>query len=147
MYRQEIKLVIESKLLNIEILTNAVRGICNTLVKDEILSYQLVLCLVEAITNVIIHAYHREPNHLVEVNVIVDQDSVTFEVMDTGEKGALPDLQKKIQESSDEVLTLQESGRGLFLINSLMDQVSYNQSEDGKNLFKMMKKLRNQMEV
>jgi serine/threonine-protein kinase RsbW len=141
MYKQEIRLCLESKLINLELLSNATRGICETILKDEVLVYQLVLCLVEAVTNVIMHAYHRQPNHWVDIHIILDQQCVTFKVLDNGDKASLPEGKREWNFDPDDITSVPESGRGLFLIHSLMDEVSYGQDSEGKNVFTMVKKV------
>lgn len=141
MYRQEIKISLESKIVNIELLTNAIRGICQSVIKDETLVYQLVLCVVEAVTNVIVHAYHRQPDHWIELNVIIDEHSIAFEVLDNGDMTSLVGFEQGSKPSENEISPLDEQGRGLFLIHSLMDDVSYGQNANNMNFFKMVKNL------
>ncbi len=136
-YERSIKLIIESKIDSIGLLSKAIRGICSTVVNDEIILYNVELCLVEAITNVINHAYHRKPGNLIEVSVTVDDRHVTFQILDSGDKGTLP-LKKELDYKVDDLTTWPESGMGLFLIYRLMDEVSFGEL-NGKNVFTMKK--------
>ncbi|QLH36679.1 MAG: ATP-binding protein [Parachlamydiaceae bacterium] len=84
MYERFIKLIIESKIDSIALLSKAIRAICATVLNDEISLYNLELCLVEAVANVINHAYHRKPGNFVEVAVTIDDKHVLFQIFDTG---------------------------------------------------------------
>lgn len=140
-HNRTIKLIIQSKIDNISLLSPAVKGICNIIVLDAVMLYNIELCLVEAVANVINHAYHRNPDHFVEVIVSISDSAVTFQIIDTGMSAALPAPPEKLS-APEEMLNLPESGRGLFLIHHIMDDVSYIQSE-GKNIFTMKKLLSN----
>lgn len=138
MYKRSITLIIESKIDAIALLSKAIRAICSTVVNDEVMLYNIELCLVEATTNVINHAYQRKPGNLVEVLVTVDDSHVSIQITDSGEKIQLPPPKKELNYDSNGVISLNESGRGLFLIYNIMDEVSFNVSE-GKNVLTMKK--------
>lgn len=140
MYERFIKLTIESKIDSLALLSKAIRAICNTVVTDEVMLYNLELCLVEATSNVINHAYHRKPGNFVEVSVTVDDHHVIFKIIDTGEKATLPTPKKELVSNADDLFSWPESGMGLFLIYRIMDEVSYN-SQEGKNILTMKKNI------
>lgn len=140
MYERSIKLIIEDKIDNIALLGKAIRAICGTVVNDEVLLFNLELCLVEAVTNVINHAYHREPGHYVEVIVAVDDHHVDFQVIDAGDHVPLPPPKQELNYNPSDMTTWPESGMGRFLIHSIMNEVSYS-NHGGKNILKMKKKI------
>lgn len=146
MHERFIKLIIESKIAHISLLSKAVQAICSEVVNDEILLYNIQLCLVEAATNAIKHAYHLKPGNFVEVAVTLDEHQVTIQIMDTGDQASLPAPDKDIEQNQDDFITLAESGRGLFLIHQIMDEVTLGQYE-GKNVFTMRKRLDNTSKV
>ena len=137
-HNRSIKLTIQSKIDDISLLSCATKALCNTVVTDAVLLYNMELCLVEAVANVINHAYQRNPNHFIEILVSLGEKEVVFQIVDTGTPGTLPSPEPL--NISEETLTLPESGRGLFLINHIMDDVSYIQ-DSGKNIFTMKKSL------
>lgn len=141
MYTRSITLTIESKIADVALLAEAVKAICRTTVRDETILYNLVLCLVEAVTNVINHAYHRRPGNFVEVKVTLDDRNVWYEISDTGEKAELPPPKKDLLHDSNDITSLPESGMGLFLIHQIMQEVATSQ-KDGKNVLSMRKILR-----
>jgi serine/threonine-protein kinase RsbW len=140
-YERFIKLTIESKIDSIDLLSVAVRAICKTVIHDPILLYNVVLCLVEATTNVIKHAYHRKPGNLIEVLITIDDFHLVFQVIDSGEKTSIPPPKKELYSNAKDITSLPESGMGLFLIGQIMDQVSFDQQE-GKNVLTMIKNIK-----
>ena len=52
---------------------------------DAVGSYQLELCVVEAMTNVVKHAYHGEAGHSAELVIRVCKDRLIFTLTDNGE--------------------------------------------------------------
>lgn len=146
MYERFIKLIIESKIDSIALLSKAIRAICSTVMNDEVMLYNLELCLVEAISNVINHAYHRKPGNLVEVAVTVDDQHVTFQIIDSGNKISPPPPKKELDFNANDMTTWPESGMGLFLIYQIMDEVNFGEHE-GKNVLTMKKCFDNKIKV
>lgn len=140
MYERSIKLIIESKIDNIALLSKAIQAICSTVVTDAVMLYNIELCLVEAVANIINHAYHRKIGNLVEVTVTVDDLHVIFQIVDSGDK-AFPKAPKhELKYDSNDVTTWPESGMGLFFIYRMMDEVSFIEC-DGKNILTLRKNL------
>ena len=137
-HKRSIKLIIQSKIDDISLLSCAAKALCNTVVADTVLLYNMELCLVEAVANVINHAYMLNPDHFIEILVTLHKKEIIFQIADTGASATLPSLPPPL--NPDEALSLPESGRGLFLIRHIMDDVSYVQ-DNGKNIFTMKKTL------
>ena len=134
---QMIKLVIDSRLENVFLVGLAVQNYCTYLSFNDVEAYQIQLCAVEAANNAILHAYQSQQGHEVEVNVAVFPDGITLEICDTGKiMGDLKSGGRDIDLQNPE--SLSEDGRGLYLIQTVMDDVSY-RSVDGKNILKMIK--------
>lgn len=142
MYERFIKLIIESKIDSIALLSKAVKAICSTVVNDAVLLYNIELCLVEAVANVINHAYHRNLGNSIEVDVIVNDEFITLQIIDNGDKAFLSHPKEELDYDSNDPITWPESGMGLFLIYRIMDEVSFNENE-GKNILTMKKKIGN----
>ena len=105
----------------------------------ETLAYQVNVVLTEALANAIIHANANDPEQEVIVRITVDDNLLLLQVFDHG-KGFNLDLIPKYrpEEPSDE---LQDHGRGLFIMRSLMDSVEYRRTEQG-NVLEMKKQFR-----
>ena len=87
-------------------------------------SYELQLVLSEACTNAIKHAYGMEKNHPVELSAAIDDDQVRLIIRDFGRK---MDPQE-YRAPNLEICT--ESGYGIYVMQSLMDEVHFDVSHD-----------------
>lgn len=80
----------------------------------------------EAITNIIRHAYMGDDSNNIDIEVSLEEDQFCIHLQDTGKtfkmnKFTEPDIERKIKEKK-------RGGMGLYLIHSLMDDVSYSRS-------------------
>lgn len=100
----------------------------------ETLAYHLNLVLTEAMVNAIRHSGPREPEKLVRIMITLNADDITIRVYDDGQGF---DINTIPPPNFDE---LEDRGRGIFLIRSLMDSVSYRKNCK-ENILEMKKKL------
>ena len=100
----------------------------------ETLAYQLNLVLTEAMVNAIKHAGPREPEKQVRIVITICVDDLTIKVYDDGQGF---DINSIPPPNFDE---LEDRGRGIFLIRSLMDSVCYRKN-CRENILEMKKKL------
>jgi serine/threonine-protein kinase RsbW len=126
-----LKLSIDSDLGNVSLVAAAVRSVCICLGLDRVAANQVELCTVEAVTNVIQHAYHGQPGHVVSVIVTIEIDQLRLEVVDSGTPMPM-EYRERLLHGSDvfqicdtERASLAESGRGLQIMHDLMDAVAY----------------------
>lgn len=94
--------------------------------KDENF-YNIMVAVTEAVNNAVIHGNQLDPEKIVKFELEADDDMIKIKVQDQG-NGFDPD---EIEDCLDESNLLKESGRGVFLINSLMDQLSITSTKDG----------------
>lgn len=134
-----ITFLVDSKLENVSLAGVAVRGICNYLSLNEIDTYYLELCVVEAVNNAIKHAYNMEEGHAVEIEIVYSSREITFRISDTGKKMTLYGP-GSLDFDPEDIAMLPEQGMGLYIINSIIDEVDY-RSEDVKNTLTMRKRL------
>lgn len=100
----------------------------------ETLAYHINLVLTEATVNAIKYAKNGDKNKLVHIMIIISDDELSIRVFDHGQGfdiNAIP---------SPNFDALEDRGRGIFLIRTLMDTVCYQQLPDG-NILEMTKKL------
>ncbi|MBA4417382.1 MAG: ATP-binding protein [Syntrophus sp. (in: bacteria)] len=128
-----ITFVIDSRLENVSFIGVAARGICNYLSLNEMDTYYVELCLAEAVTNAIQHAYQLKPGYSVEVNLLFAGNSVTLRICDSGEPTDLKGEACAFAFDPERPQNVPERGMGLFLIHKLMDEVLYERI-DGKNI-------------
>ncbi len=100
---------------------------------------RIELCLVEIVNNAVEHAYTNQPGHIVETVVHLSETAVSIVISDWGksipaEKLDVSSFEKEDRNSPE---TLHSSGRGIYIVKSLMDEVRYS-SKEGKNSFLMV---------
>ena len=94
----------------------------------EELAYQINLVLTEAMANAIHHAKCDEGAPAVHISLSVDRDRFVIRVYDQGQGFDLEELPEPNLQSLD------EGGRGIYLMRSVMDSVSYRKLKDGQVL-------------
>lgn len=130
---------IESNINLAPLLGRAIQGICNSTPLDKIEIYQIQLCIVEAINNVILHAYDNKPGNKVEAHFELGPDYIIIKTIDTGKFDNQLGLRDDFTSfDPDHYQDLPESGMGIFIMKSYMDKVEYG-IEDGKNVVTMRK--------
>jgi serine/threonine-protein kinase RsbW len=100
----------------------------------DALAYHLNLVVTEAVTNAIQYARHGDPGNSVRILISIDNKDLCVKVYDYGkgfDLNAVP---------SPDVNQLNERGRGIFFIRTLMDKVDYRKTDRG-NVLEMRKRL------
>jgi len=137
--RGTIKLTLESRLPSVRLAGAAVNGICLAAGCDRKTAGLIELGVVEALNNVVKHAYQDQPGHLVEVEIQMEHGRLIFSITDSGlglREWKDPALDFDPQDRS----SLPEGGMGRFIINKVMDQVEYTPGKD-RNTLTLTKKL------
>jgi serine/threonine-protein kinase RsbW len=136
---QDVELIIDSLLQNVSLVGVAVNSMSMSLSLSQVDASQIELCVVEAVTNAIKHAYNNQPGFSVQVSFEVHPDKLMITVCDEGE--AMPALVvPSLDFDPTDLEHLPVGGMGLFLIHSIMDEVTY-VSQAGKNRLIMTKRL------
>jgi serine/threonine-protein kinase RsbW len=94
---------------------------------DEILFHKLMISLTEAVNNAIVHGNKSNPGKKVHVQCEVVPGWLIVLVDDQG-KGFKPD---SVGNPLKKENLLKESGRGIFLMRTLMDRVEFEGSRSG----------------
>jgi serine/threonine-protein kinase RsbW len=94
---------------------------------DDGAFYRLLVAATEAINNGILHGNKSDEKKSVHVTCIVGQDTIILRVKDEG-GGFKPE---EVPDPLEEKNLLKTSGRGIFLMRSLMDKVSYKMTPEG----------------
>jgi len=124
-------LCIESRLSDVALVGYAVRGVCACSPLKAEAYGEMEVCVVEAVNNAITHAYRRQDGFKVETSITVHHDRISFEISDSGK--SIEDYAPRSLEFDPEVIgSIPENGMGLFIIETIMDEVSYS-SREGKN--------------
>ncbi len=128
----------DSDLRSLSLVGGIARHLCEHVGYSQQDTYNIELCLVEAVTNSIRHGYGEEPGHPVDLTMGQDGDDFFVRIEDHG----VPLREERVVEAqerarSDDAL-LQEGGRGLFIMESLMDSVVF-RHVDGCNRVELRK--------
>lgn len=124
-------LSIDSRLSDVALVGHAVRGVCACSPLSVEAYGEMEVCVVEAVNNAITHAYDRQDGFRVETAITLHPDRISFEVSDTG--AAIEEFSPRTLEfDPEDIGSLPENGMGLFIIETIMDEVTY-RTEDGKN--------------
>ena len=119
-----VTLRIDSRLDHVELLARAVRALCATAGVPVRTCAHVELAVVEAVNNVIRHAYVHEPGHVVEVVFTVEHGQFTIEVGDEGRP--MPERPAPVLDfDPGDLAAVPEGGMGLYIIHSVMDRVEY----------------------
>lgn len=89
--------------------------------------YRLLVAGTEAVNNGIIHGSKSDPRKKVHVVCILEKNTLVFRVKDQG-RGFKPE---EVPDPLEEKNLLKTSGRGIFLMRSLMDKVLINVTPEG----------------
>jgi serine/threonine-protein kinase RsbW len=98
----------------------------------------LAISVTEIVNNCIIHGNAGDKNKQVSVAITIDKDQVVVVIKDQG-KGFNPDA---IPNPLDEANLLNQVGRGIFIVRSLMDSVDFHFGDSGTEVI-ITKKLNN----
>jgi serine/threonine-protein kinase RsbW len=89
--------------------------------------YEILLGISEAVTNAIRHGNKLDPNKYVSISFLGKPDGVTVTIGDEGE-GFDPDV---LPDPTHGEHILVPSGRGVFLLRSLAEEVFFEKNNDG----------------
>jgi serine/threonine-protein kinase RsbW len=92
--------------------------------------YNLMIALTEALNNAIIHGNKNNPGNKIVLDILIEGSVITVRVCDQGQ-GFDPN---KVADPREPENLLKASGRGVFLIRTLMDEVFYNITDSGTEL-------------
>ena len=132
-------IILHNDIQQIPQLAEFVEAVADLAHLDVGLTMSLNLALEEAVSNVIMYAYPKGSDGLVDVEAIVRKDSLEFILSDNGtpfDPTAAPEADITLDVEDRPI-----GGLGIFLVRNIMDEVKYTRSDDGKNILSMTKKL------
>ena len=94
---------------------------------DEIQFHKLMVAVTEAVNNAIIHANKSDPDKKVQLRCEIKPDGLDFTISDEGKGFELENIKNPLNDQN----LLRESGRGIFLMRTLMDKVDYSITSQG----------------
>lgn len=105
----------------------------------EIEMAAIILALDEMCSNLMIHAHHCNPDHLLELHIDVPgKGKLIFEIIDDG---SVFNINQFHSDNIDDLVhEKRKGGLGIRLVKSIMDNVEYF-SRDGKNICRLTKQM------
>lgn len=132
-----VTLRIDSRLEHVALIGIAVRAICTAIPVTDEQAAAIELCVVEAVNNAVEHAYREEAGHPVEVRLLLGGGALRIAIRDRGRR---MDWAAARAQADGYTGGLDEGGRGLVIMRSVMDHVSY-RCAGGWNELSMRKRL------
>lgn len=129
-------LTVPSELRMLSIARNFVDAICEAYRLDRATTHALVIVTGEAITNIVRHAHQNRPGAQIELHLQIQSEAVVITFHDQGDPfdiAAVPDLPPG---------ELRIGGRGIYLMRTLMDELSCAPRPSGPagNVLRMVKR-------
>ncbi len=94
---------------------------------DDGTFYRLLVAGTEAVNNGILHGNKSDPRKFVQIVVVLEKDCLILRVKDEGKGFKLDQIPDPLEEKN----LLKTSGRGIFLMRSLMDKVIFHITDEG----------------
>lgn len=135
--KKKYHLRIPSQTDNLEIIREFVTRIARKVGFQEEETSKIELAVDEACTNVIEHAYSKDERKLIDITIQIDPQKFTIIITDQG-KGFdpkqlnKPDMKKYLEE-------MRVGGLGIYLMQTLMDEIDFDVVGGRKNQVKMVK--------
>jgi serine/threonine-protein kinase RsbW len=92
---------------------------------DRLVNYQIAIS--EALVNAIVHGNKENPDKSVHIDISFDKTKLVTKIKDEGEGFILEEIPDPTKNDN----LLKEHGRGIYIINSLVDKFECNSSKDG----------------
>jgi sigma-B regulation protein RsbU (phosphoserine phosphatase) len=119
-------------------LASFIDGIAESAGLDMSLCMSLNLAMEEAVTNVMLYAYPKGTDGIIDVEAYIHPDMLEFTISDSGvefDPTAAPEADTSLKAEDRKI-----GGLGIHLVRQIMDSVTYTR-ENGKNFLSMTKKL------
>lgn len=112
---------INSDVRNIDIIEGIVGEVCKDIVQSNVQAGNILVAVLEAVANCIIHGNKRDSLKFVDMKITYDSSEIVFEISDEG-AGFDPDL---IPDPTSKENIENPNGRGIFLMKRLTDEFTY----------------------
>jgi serine/threonine-protein kinase RsbW len=117
------RLKIESKMSNLRVIENAIDEITGTIGVNQDNYGKILVATLEAVNNAITHGNKADPQKIVDVEIVFENNEIKITVTDEG-KGFDP---SKIPDPTMPENIEALSGRGVFLMTKLADSIGFNE--------------------
>ena len=121
------QMVIESDLSNVQKVEKITEKIAKYMKFSEEEQDSLAISVTEIVGNAIVHGNKKDKNKKVTVDFDYKDDTITVSIQDEGDGFN----EKTIANPLEPENLLKESGRGIFIVRALMDEVDFIRSKKG----------------
>jgi anti-sigma regulatory factor (Ser/Thr protein kinase) len=127
---------INNQLTQLEVLANALEILSEEWELPMNISLNLNLVLEELITNTIFYGYEDQNEHFIQIEISFENQVITMQIEDDGKEFnpllmAEPDIELSVQDR-------EIGGLGIHFVRKLMDEVTYNRTNN-KNILTLTK--------
>ena len=133
-----VKFIIDSDLDHVSLIGMAVNKLCSMFSFSPADAYNMELCVVEAVNNSIKHSYRGEKGKDVSVIFSLSKEHIIIDICDHGIMMDSNVLKKADLKGPDcktvDIESLADCGRGIGIMKSIMDSVTYTSGKDGNCL-------------
>ncbi|WP_299872515.1 ATP-binding protein [uncultured Cocleimonas sp.] len=123
---------IDSDLSEVKNLASHFQAFCTYNKLNEQLSGLLELALVEAVNNIVIHAYEGVPGNSIKADYKKTDDNIIITLTDFGKQFSAKD--KNAESKSDDIDALPEGNWGIDLIESIVDEIKRSRTGNSNTL-------------
>lgn len=134
----EFRLVIPSQTRYLNLVTAVAKRGAVAAGFDDSAAAKVSIAMDEAVTNVILHAYHGEPEHQVEIELRFTPTALEIHIWHSGE--GIRDDEVVLPDPKEYVKHPRKGGLGLLLMSRFMDEVHFLEGAD-RNECCMIKRL------
>ncbi len=127
---EPLDLTIPSSLEHIEAVEKLAEQAADRMQFDEDQKDSLAIAVTEAVNNAILHGNQQDKSKRVFIKFLFEKERLVVRIRDEG-PGFNPD---KVSDPLAPENLLKESGRGIFILSSLMDDVKYEFGKGGTEL-------------
>lgn len=122
-----IRLTLPSRLDLLVVVERVIDGIADLMGFEQDEKDEVVIAVTEAGTNAIQHGHAHDTNKVVEMAFTLGRDEIVVDVYDAG-RGFQPEV---LEDPTAPENILKERGRGIFIMRSVMDEVTFDFNDRG----------------
>ena len=124
------RMTLESELSSVDQVETQAEGLAREAGFDEDTSSQIAMVAREAVINAILHGNKKDPGKQVHVSLELNDEALRIKIADEG-PGLDPDT---VPDPLAPENILRSSGRGIFLMKAIMDEVHFHQLNPGTEI-------------
>ncbi|MDE3032184.1 MAG: ATP-binding protein [Acidobacteriota bacterium] len=136
----QFRLVIPSQTRYLNLVTGLAKRAALVAGMDDAAAAKVSIAVDEAVTNIILHAYHGEGDHSVELELRFTSAALEIHILHSGQ--GLRQDQVVLPDPKEYIRHPRKGGLGLLLMSRFMDEVRFGQdSGSGRNECCLIKKI------